>query len=185
MTIPTVEVVVNAFRMMTLSDAIGYLLILGAAGSLIIQKVTGNQKNIIKVIFGYFGDLLFGSMSDKIDDLKSSLESKIDVIQEQTEKNAKDLSDFKEEVFKDRAEERRARKEDRAKQLRSDILCFADAIKSNPNGYSQRHYENILHEMQDYEELCVEAQVKNHVLGVAEDSIRNQYKENISTNGFL
>lgn len=185
MTTGQLDMILHMLNILPYGNALAFIFIGLLLISIVIRIATGNKKNIGTIAISYFGSLLCGSITDKIDTMQSTLETKIDTIQEQSEKNAKDLADFKEEVFKDRAEDRRERRADRAKQLRSDILCFRDAITHNPQGYSQRHYENILSEMAEYARLCEETQIENHVLEAAEEDINHMYRELLKTNGFL
>lgn len=173
MTSEQIDMLLKIIGDLPFGNLLAYIVIGCIVGSVVIRVCTGNKKNIFTLAIGYFGDLLFEGVSEKVEGLHDKLNTKLDKVQAQAELNAEELAKFKNDVEKREA-----------KRLRSDILCFADACRGGQK-YTRKHYENVLNEISDYKALCEEAHVENHVLEAEEEFINNQYKTFLAEDKFL
>jgi hypothetical protein len=173
MTAEQIDVLLKIIGDIPFGNLLAYIVLGCLCGSIIIRVATGNKKNIFTLAIGYFGDLLFEGVSEKVEGMHDKLNSKLDKVQAQAELNAEEMAKFKNDVEKREA-----------KRLRADILCFADACRGGTR-YTRKHYENVLNEISDYKALCEEAHVENHVLKAEEEFINNLYKALLAENKFL
>lgn len=167
------EVMLKILSEIPFGNMIVYIVLTCLGGSAIVRIATGNKKNIFTLVLGFIGDSLLVSLNEKLDRGHKDLVDKVTKVQESADKNNFDIAELKRTV-----------NEREAKRLRSDIICFADACRAGSK-HTKKHYENILQEYSDYEDMCEKAGIENHQIETEITFIKKNYTHLMEENKFL
>lgn len=180
---------------MPVGELCAHIAIIVGVISVIIEKSKKLPFNPWSNLFKWIGSKINDPINNRLDKIEKNQNERMESLEENNKKTRELINEIRNDyktsinVIKEDYNTRIDKlefdaDEKETKRLRSNIICFADACRTNMNHYTKQHFENIFRDYDDYLAYCEYRNFKNHFIDGEMEYIKTVYAERSKNNSF-
>lgn len=178
---------------MPVEELVAHIMLIIGVISLIIEKSKKLPFNPWSALFRWIGSKINEPINKRLDSIEKTNNERMDKLEEDNKQTIQLIQEIRTDYINSIAiikEDYNTRidkleydaDEKETKRLRSNIICFADACRTDSKHYTKQHFENIFRDYDDYLSYCEVRNFKNHFIDGEMEYIKSVYADFAKSN---